>query len=248
MIGLPRFFVPVDEISQDRIEITGADARHISKVLRMRIGDELTVCDGHGWDYQCCIGEFLNDRVLLEVCSKALCRAEPDVQITLYMAIPKGDKLDYVIQKSVELGVHRIMPFHAARCVAKVHAKDADRKRERWQRIAYEAAKQCGRGLIPEVGGPIGFEEMLESARGSQLPLFFYECEEDNGLKTILNRAGKFDTASIVIGPEGGFSLDEVDRARVAGMQSASLGKRILRCETAPGCALAAILYHTDNL
>ena len=147
----------------------------------------------------------------------------------------------------MELGVRRIVPFSGARCVVRLSGKDAERKAERWQKIAAAAAKQSGRGIVPEVCAPVAFSEVCAAAGSVDLPLFCYECEEEHALKRALS-AAPFSSAAVVIGPEGGFEQDEVSRAREAGFRIVSLGRRILRCETAPLCAVCAILYHTDNL
>lgn len=247
VIAVPRFFVAKESIAENIASVTGDDARHISRVLRMKPGEPLVLCDMQGKDYHCRIDSVSDELVTLKV-EKALdCVAEPSVKITLFMALPKGDKMDYVIQKAVELGVNSIVPYSSARCIVKLNEKDKLRKQERWARIALEAAKQSGRGIIPQVAVPVSFKQMLEMAVREELPLIFYENERENSLKKIL--AGKeFSSAAVVIGPEGGFEPEEVSSAVSAGMTSASLGERILRCETAPGCAICAIMYETDNI
>ena len=154
---------------------------------------------------------------------------------------------DELVKKAVELGVYEIIPFSSSRCVVKLDGKSAAKKTERWQKIAHSAAKQSGRGIIPQVREPIPFGELIKKADDFDLSLICYECEEDNSLKSVLS-ANKFKNACIVVGPEGGFDRVEVDRALENGFTSVSLGKRILRCETAPGCAICAMLYHTDNM
>lgn len=244
---MPKFFVPHENIGDDRAYIRGADANHVARVLRGRKGEEIIICDGAGVDYTCVIEDITPDEVSLSIKEKIPCVAEPSVKITLFMALPKGDKMDYVIQKAVELGVYEIVPFSAARCVVKLDGKSGAKKTERWQKIAEAAAKQSGRGIVPAVHEPISFKEMVSRAEEFQLPLFCYECEEENSLKKTLS-AGEFKNACVVVGPEGGFDRVEVEQAIAQGFKSVSLGKRILRCETAPGCAICAILYHTDNI
>lgn len=244
---MPKFFVERENIGESAVNITGADANHIGRVLRLRVGESLCVCDGNGMDYTCEIAEINPDCVSLKIIEKHLCDAEPSVSITLFMALPKSDKMEYVIQKCVELGVTEIVPFSSSRCVVKLADKDKIKKTERWQKIAEAAAKQSGRGIIPEVVAPISFTELLKKAHEFDLSLFCYECEEENSLKNMLSK-NKFKNVCVVVGPEGGFDKAEVNSAVEAGFKSVSLGKRILRCETAPGCAVCAILYHTDNL
>lgn len=247
VVGVPKFFVPQESIRGGEAWISGADAAHIARVLRMRVGDHLTLCDGAGTDYTCEIRALDPEQVALTILQACPCKAEPDVSMTLFMALPKGDKMEYVIQKSVELGVKRIVPFAASRCVVRLSEKDAEKKTLRWQKIAHAAAKQSGRGIVPEVCKPIGMNEVCAAVSEFELPLFCYECEEQTSLKSALS-AKPFQTACVVIGPEGGFDQAEVQQARDAGFCVVSLGKRILRCETAPGCVLCAILYHTGNL
>ena len=244
---MPKFFVPHENILDSRVYIRGEDANHIARVLRARIGEQITVCDGAGNDYTCEICDITTEEVGLSIIEKTPCNAEPDVKITLFMALPKSDKMEYVIQKAVELGVYQIVPFSSSRCVVRLDGKAGEKKTERWQKIAHSAAKQSGRGIIPRVCTPITFGELTKRAEEFDLPLFCYECEEENSLKKVLS-GKKSDKICVVVGPEGGFDRAEVEQAQKCGFISVSLGKRILRCETAPGCAICAILYHTDNL
>jgi len=244
---LPKFFVSRENIGEAEAYIRGDDANHIARVLRTRIGEQIMICDGAGNDYTCEIREISHEEIRLSIVEKLPCNAEPDVKITLFMALPKSDKMEYVIQKAVELGVYEIVPFSSSRCVVKLDSKAGEKKAERWQKIAHSAAKQSGRGIIPKVYAPITFNDLKGKVGEFDLPLFCYECEEENSLKNVLS--GKtFTKACIVVGPEGGFDRTEVEQALESGFISVSLGKRILRCETAPGCAICAILYHTDNL
>ena len=244
---MPKFFVSRENIGDSTVLISGADANHISRVLRMHEGYALCVCDGNGMDYDCEISEISGDTVSLKIKNQRLCDAEPSISITLFMALPKSDKMEYVIQKCVELGVVRIVPFSSSRCVVKLSDKDKAKKTDRWQKIAESAAKQSGRGIIPKVSEPISWRELCAAAGEFDLSLFCYECEEENSLKSELSKS-EFKKVCVVVGPEGGFDKAEVSDAVSAGFKSVSLGKRILRCETAPGCAVCAILYHTDNL
>lgn len=247
MVAVPRFFVAKESISGSTAGITGDDARHISRVLRMKPGEELILCDEQGTDYTCRVETLSDSLVTLRVEGSQPSVSEPSVKITLFMALPKGDKMDYVIQKAVELGVNEIVPYSSSRCIVKLNEKDKAKKQERWARIALEAAKQSGRGIIPQVKMPVSFKEMLELAKKSELPLFFYEKERDVSLKSLLT-GRKFQSAAVIIGPEGGFEETEASLAKAAGIPSVSLGARILRCETAPGCAICAIMYETDNI
>ncbi|MEG2858250.1 MAG: 16S rRNA (uracil(1498)-N(3))-methyltransferase [Clostridia bacterium] len=244
---MPKFFAPAIQISNTGAFIIGDDAKHIARVLRMNVGDTITLCNGEGMDFDCEISSLSTERVDLSVLGVHACVTEPSVKITLFMALAKGDKMDYVIQKSVELGVFSIVPFLAKRCVAKISAADSFKKTARWQKISESAAKQCGRGIIPHVSEPVSFEQMLTLAKACDRPLFFYEGECDASLKSAIGTK-PFKTASVVIGPEGGFDPIEVEKAHSGGLISVSLGPRILRCETAPGCAICAIMFETGNL
>jgi len=247
VVAVPRFFVNKESISGSSACIVGDDARHISRVLRMKPGEALVLCDGQGTDYHCRISRLDDAQVELNVENSVPSSSEPSVKISLFMALPKSDKMDYVIQKAVELGVYEIIPYSSARCIVKLGDKDKIKKTERWSRIALEAAKQSGRGQIPKVKAPVSFKEMLSLAGERELPLFFYELEQEMSLKSAL--AGRsFKSVAVIIGPEGGFDEREADEARALGIPTVSLGARILRCETAPGCAITAIMYETDNI
>ncbi len=239
---MPRFF---KEYFKDSPVIEGDDARHISRSLRMRIGESLTVCDTMGTDYICEIAAIEEGLVRLNILEENENRTEPSVRVTLFQCNPKGDKLDTVVQKAVELGVAEIVPVISEHCVSRPDSKAADKKRERMARIADEAAKQSGRGTLPSIGEFISFKTCCERLQNFDKSILFYEL----GGKPIAEIVNK-DTESIavVIGPEGGFSKDEVDLALTNGAEVATLGPRILRTETAPLAALTAIMLLTDNM
>lgn len=241
---MPRFFVDQEQISKTDVILSGADAGHIARVLRGKPGDQITVCDGVGHDYDCVIDLISPERIVCAISQVSESKAEPSVPVTLFLALAKGDKLEFVVQKAVELGVFEICLFSSARCVVRLDAKDGKKRVERLSRIAYEAAKQSGRGRIPAISGPIPFSEMLMRANDG---IFCYEGEQKNSLRNALEKKQRSEI-SLVIGPEGGFEPSEVTDAQAAGLISVTLGPRILRCETAPICALSAILYHTDDL
>lgn len=240
---MPRFFC--DQVEDTTAVIIGEDARHISKVLRMKTGDALTVCDAKGTDYDCLIESFSGEEVFLSVQSSHPSDTEPTVAVRLYQGIPKGDKMELIIQKAVELGVSEIIPVSTRYCVAKIDEKSMEKKITRFRRIAYEAAKQCGRGIIPTVHPVLSFGQAIAEMQESDLSILFYE-HSTAPLKEVLSRPAK--TISIMIGSEGGFSPEEVEQALAQGCESLSLGKRILRCETAPLTALSVIMYQTENL
>lgn len=240
---MPRFFIPSQNISEDIIKITGDDAFHIARSLRMAEGDTVTVCDMHGFEHHCRLTKIRDEECECEILDSKKGDNDPPFPITLYMAYPKGDKLELVVQKAVELGASKIVPFESSRCIKKPKAEKQDKQTARLCRIAEEAAKQCGRSSLPVVSAPISFTEMLNQAKTASLPIFCYEGDGGKSLKEILNSAEKPDSISVVVGCEGGFSLEEAERAIAAGLISATLGKRILRCETAPSYALACISY-----
>lgn len=239
---MPKFFVRQDQIEGEKITLRGDDAFHISRSLRMAKGEHITVCDMQANEYDCILCDFLPDSVLAEIISARKADTESPVKIYLYQALPKGDKLDSIIQKSVECGVHEIVLFESERCVVKSKKDAEDRKNERRNRIALEAAKQSGRGYIPAVKGTLSFEEAIGEATRADLCLFCYEGETEVTLRSAIS--GKnVKSVSIVIGSEGGFSLKEADFARGSGAISVSLGKRILRTETAAPFVLSCLSY-----
>lgn len=241
---MPKFFT--GKVFEGRAEITGEDARHIALSLRMREGDAVTVCDAAGTDYQCVIDQIRPDLISLTVTEQALSAGEPSVEITLYQAMPKGDKLEYIIQKTVELGVGRIVPILTRRCVSRPDAKSMAKKLTRYNRIALEAAKQCGRGRVPEVEPLIDFDTALERMGTEPLAIFFYE-NADSPLRETLSFKLQ-NKVSILVGAEGGFEPGEAQKAVERGLLPLSLGKRILRCETAPLAAVTSILYEAGDL
>ena len=238
---MTRFFVTPEELTSDTISLAGENAQH-AKVLRLREGEEVLVCDGQGQECLCTVLRCANQFTDLEVKERRESDSEAVVQVSIYMAFAKSDKLEHVIQKATELGVYEIVAFPSARCVSRPDDKSLKKKLERWQKIAASAAEQSGRGRIPEVRTLPSYAETLREASGADKALFFYENEHAVTLKMALSES-PYRTVSILTGPEGGLEEKEVDQARAAGMQVCTLGKRILRCETAPLCALSAIMY-----
>lgn len=243
---MPRFFVNKNNIEENRILIDGQDAHHIARSLRMAEGDEAIVCDGEGGEYRCTLTRIRDEECECEIIEALDSGAESPVSITLCMAYPKGDKLEVVIQKAVELGCDRIIPFESSRCIKRPKAEKAEKQTARLQRIAEEAAKQCGRARIPTVCPPVSFKEMLSEAKKSELSLLCYENEDGFSIKDALKGAEAKRSISVIVGAEGGFAPDEVIKASEAGCLSVTLGKRILRCETAPLFALTAICYQLE--
>ena len=246
---MPRFFVRQERVSENYISIIGDDAHHIARSLRMAVGDEITVCDMQGNEYSCKISSFDDDReVIAKILSSKHSENEPRCYIKLFQALPKGDKLDTIIQKAVECGVSEIIPFQSERCVVKIKGEAEDRKTERRQRISAEAAKQSGRSVIPEVRTSVDFEKALDMAAECELSLFCYEGDGTVSLGEIL-RGFSSDapkSMAIFIGSEGGFSINEAQTAKEKGMVMTGLGKRILRTETASGFVLACLVCATE--
>ena len=243
---MARFFVNKENINDNQISIQGDDAHHIARSLRMAEGDEAVVCDSLGKEYRCILSKIRDDECICDIIEEISSGAESPVDITLCMAYPKGDKLETVIQKAVELGASKIIPFESSRCIKRPKAEKADKQTQRLSRIAEEAAKQCGRAKIPEVTKPASFSEMLNMAKESELTLLCYENEDEKSLKKILSKRPAPKSISVIVGSEGGFSPEEAAEAVENGALSVSLGKRILRCETAPSYALSAISYELE--
>ncbi len=248
---MPRFFIRAEQILTNEdgsrlVYIRGDDAHHISHSLRMAVGEEITVCDMQKNVYVCKILDFSHGEVQAEVVDEGKSDTEPDRYIKLYQAIPKSDKLETIIQKSIECGASEIIPFSTERCIAKIEGKDIQKKAERHNKIAESAAKQCGRGVIPVVKEAMKFKQAIEDAKESDLIILCYEGDGTCSLKEILRENKSAKSISLIIGAEGGFSLSEVEYIRNAGAKIAGLGKRILRCETAPTFALACISYELE--
>lgn len=239
---MPRFFVK--EITEKHAFITGDDARHISRSLRMKTGDALTVsCEGI--DYSCVINNISDDVIGLDVLFFDKCKSEPSVDITLYQAVPKLDKLEMIIQKSVELGVTRIVPVLTRRCISRPSEKDFLKKLPRYQKISLSAAKQSGRGIIPEIMPIINYASAIEHMKKSDRAFMFYE---QGGIRFSDVSFDGVGSVSLLIGSEGGFDESEASLADEAGITRIWLGDRILRCETAPMVALTLTMFLTKNL
>ena len=238
---MTRFFVEPEELMPEFLVLTGENAQH-AKVLRLKNGEEVLVCDGQGRECLCTVSDVSPGQISLVVKKRRESENEPCVQVSVYMAFPKADKLEHVIQKATELGAYEIVAFPSARCVSKPDEKSLKKKLERWQKIAASAAEQSGRGRIPEVLTLGSYKAALERAAQADKAILFYENERATTLRMALE-AGEYRTVSLLTGPEGGLEEREVQQAQEAGLQVCTLGKRILRCETAPLCALSAVMY-----
>ncbi len=240
---MPRFFAKPENISDTGITIVGDDAYHIARALRMATGDEISICDGELNEYVCRLVKIRDDECECTILSKLSSRSESPLDLTLFMAFPKSDKLELVVQKAVELGASRIVPFESSRCIKRQKAEKAEKQTARLSRIAEEAAKQCGRAKIPTVEQSVSFEKMLDEASRCELSLFCYEGEGTLSLKSVLESRKDVHSISVVVGSEGGFSPKEAQDAISKGLIPVNLGPRILRCETAPMYALSAISF-----
>lgn len=236
---MTRFFISPEALSEDTICLTGENARH-AQVLRLRAEETVLLCDGRGRE---CLCSLTDEKTLsFRVLARRACETEARVRVSVYMAYPKSDKLEHVIQKATELGAREIVAFPSARCISRPDEKSLAKKRERWQKIALSAAEQSGRGYVPEVLTVPSFAQALHRAAQADRALLFYEKEQALTLRDAL-RSAPYKTVSLLTGPEGGLEEDEVSQAVAAGLQICTLGKRILRCETAPLCALSAVMY-----
>ncbi len=247
---MPRFFISSEQIDGDKITLAGDDAHHVARSLRMAAGECITVCcTADASEYECTIDGFDADKqVFLNILSKSSALTEPPMKITLFQALSKGDKLDTVIQKSVECGVSLIVPFESERCVVKAKDESEARKTERRRRIALEAAKQSGRGILPDVSTTLTFDNMLSEAEKYPLVFFCYEGDGTQPIGKLLAKYivadadGKYPNVALIVGSEGGFSPEETAKAAERGFLLTGLGKRILRTETAPIFALSCII------
>lgn len=237
---MARFFVSADVMRGNFIVLTGENAAH-ARVLRLKNGEHVTVCDGSGEECSCTVSDVSNDQICLVVDKRSASSSEAVVKASVYVAFSKGDKLEHVIQKATELGAYEIVVFPSARCISKPDEKSIKKKLERWQKIASSAAEQSGRGYIPNVIVVDSYTCALRRAAESDLSILFYENEQATTLRMALQK--EYKTISFLTGPEGGFEPSEVQQAVDYGLSVCTLGKRILRCETAPLCALSAVMY-----
>lgn len=240
-----RFFIP--ELYAEQMTITGVDAKHISKVLRMQTGDKLQIVSDDGVTALAEIAGFGEGSVTVRCIEKLAESHEPSVQITLAQGLAKGEKMDFIIQKAVELGATSIVPVAMEHSVVRLEGDKAAKKVERWEKIAEAAAKQSKRDIIPVVQPVQSVSEMLANNQCAA-KIIAYECEDRLGLKSALQRAGRLSDLLLIIGPEGGISESELEAARKAGAVPVSLGRRILRAETAALVAMSAIFYETGDL
>lgn len=245
---MPRFFIRQNQISEENgeriVTISGDDAHHISRSLRMASGEKIEVVDMQKNLYTCELFGFYDGYVTSKIISQDKADTEPPHYIKLYQALSKGDKMEIIIQKSIECGACEIIPFSSERCVVKLDKKDEQKKIDRWQKIAEGAAKQSGRGAIPQIKSVLTFKELIDKLEGTVL--FCYEGEDTKTIKQALKEIKIQGDVSVIVGSEGGFSKKEAELLKEAGAICVGLGKRILRCETAPIFALSCIAYELE--
>ena len=257
---MPKFFVENNQIKNDTIYIKDKDVIHIKKVLRKNIEDEITICNENTkQDYLCKITNIEENEITCKILKKLETNVESNIEVSIFQGLPKADKMELIIQKSVELGVHDITPIEMKRCVVKLKEKDKTKKIERWQKISEVAAKQCGRNYIPKINNIENLKEISEKIKDYDAVLVAYEEEKENTLKNELKLLKKDnqendDNANnekikiaIVIGPEGGIDKEEINALEKNGAKIITLGKRILRTETVALNVLSIIMYELEN-
>ncbi len=243
-----RFFIDPSFIENGQVSLTGGAAHQISRVLRARPGEEIVVLDDTGWEHVVRLDEVANDEVRGTIAKKTPAAGEPRVTVTLYQALLKSDSFEFVLQKGTELGVSRFVPMQTTRSVAKAGGPQDGARAVRWRKIIQEAAEQSHRGRLPTLSSPVAFGAASELAAG--LAVIPWERETGTGLKTVLAQSSASPAAEISIytGPEGGFTADEVQQARLSGIVPVTLGKRILRAETAALATVSVVMYELDEL
>ena len=242
------FFVSPENISADTVTVTGGDVNHIKNVLRMKQGEKFIANDGNGGSYCCAVSEIYEDRIVAEILEGQVSSTELPVRLVLFQGLPKADKMELIIQKAVELGVSEIVPVEMTRCVVKLDEKKKKSKTARWQSISESAAKQSGRTVIPEVHDAMSYKNALDFAKDFDIVFVPYECADSMAkMKEKMNEIKPGMSVGIFIGPEGGFEKDEIEKAIEAGGEIVSLGKRILRTETASIAALAICMFNIES-
>ncbi len=244
---MSRFFVTPEAVGETRIRLTNPDdLHHMLHVLRLRPGEEIDISDGVAWEYRCALRMLRPELAEAEILDRQAFAREPVLDVTLYQGIPRQGKMETIIQKGVELGVSRIVPVFTARSVAADSGR-TEKKLLRWQRVADESVKQCRRGKIPEIGPMLAFADMAKQLDGFDCVLFPYEQEEKRTIKRVLRYLpSRPRSLCLIIGPEGGFSRREAETLEEAGALCVSLGKTILRTETAGPAALAMVMYELE--
>ncbi|MCR5147307.1 MAG: 16S rRNA (uracil(1498)-N(3))-methyltransferase [Clostridia bacterium] len=250
---MPKFFVESEQVNNGRIIISGDDFNHIKNVLRMKVGDTFNVCDNNSKNYMVKINNFEKEEIVCDIIEETSNSAESNIKVHIFQGLPKSDKMELIIQKSVELGVSKITPTEMKRCVVKLDTKDKVKKVDRWQKIAEVAAKQSGRDIIPEVCNVKELRNVLDELDNFDLVLLCYENEKETFLKDVLTEAkSKIDynkdfNVAVIIGPEGGIDISEVEMMKDSKTRVISLGNRILRTETVALSVLSIIMYEFER-
>lgn len=245
---MQQFFAEPSMIREGRIILEGQDVNHMKNVLRMKPGEEVRICDGAGKAYLCSIYAYEDRKAVLDILSGTDTDTELPARVWLFQGLPKGDKMELIVQKAVELGVCQVIPVETKRCVVKLDDKKAAKKVQRWQQIAESAAKQAGRGYIPKVADVMPFPSALELSGELDVCLIPYELAEGmEYTRSVIEAIRPGQSVGIFIGPEGGFEREEVDLALASGAKALTLGRRILRTETAGLAVLSVLMYHLES-
>lgn len=249
---MPKFFVAENQINNNKITIIGNDVNHIKNVLRQKSGDKITICDiSKEQDYLCEIDKIEEKSIDCNIIEKLENNTESNVKVTIFQGLPKADKMELVIQKSVELGVYDITPLQMKRCVVKLNEKDKAKKIQRWKKISEVAAKQCGRNIIPKINNIVNVKEVCNLCNEYDIVLIAYENEKENTLKKELKNLKKLDEeeikVAVIIGPEGGIAPEEIKMFEENGAKIITLGNRILRTETVALSVLSIIMYELEK-
>lgn len=244
-----RFYVRTENIEDNRIVITGSDVNHIKNVLRLNKGEKIVICDGQGQDYYCIIDNVAKEQVIAVIEDKQKANTELRTKIYLFQGLPKKDKMEFIVQKAVELGVYEIVPVKMKRTIVKIDNEKKERaKLNRWQTIANEASKQSRRGILPNVHEIVSYKEAIDMAKELEYVILPYELAENmEYTRKSIEEASKCSSIGIFIGPEGGFDEEEVSFAKEIGIKTITLGNRILRTETAGLTALAMLMYNIEG-
>lgn len=242
------FYIKNNQLNGEKAVVLGEDVKHIKDVLRYNIGDEISLCDEEGYKYNGEILSFSKDSVEVNILEKLETTSESKLNITLYQGLPKADKLEFIIQKCTELGVNEVVPVITDRVIVKLDEKSTPKKVERWNKIALEAAKQSGRQKVPVVQNPIKLKNSIENISKYDIVILPYECEKEVTLKKILKSLDKgLKNIAIVIGPEGGFSEEDLKVLDLPNVKKVTLGPRILRTETAGLATISATIYELED-
>lgn len=249
---MPKFFVNEEQIDENKIQIIGSDVNHIKNVLREKIGNKITICNtSTTQDYICEITKIQEESIHCNIIEKLETNVETNIKVTIFQGLPKSDKMELVIQKSVELGVYDITPVEMKRCVVKLNEKDKIKKIQRWQKISEVAAKQCGRGIIPKINDVVNIKNICNLCKEYDIVLLAYENEKENTIKQELKNIKKISKdelkIGVIIGPEGGIDNSETKQLSEAGAKIITLGKRILRTETVALNVLSIIMYELEK-